>query len=485
MVAAAFSTIITGNGTTGNNVLVGGDTEINLNRTGSTFGGTAGTFNDNTIQFNNLTIGANTLTVSNNNRFVLQFAGTTTLTGNASFNAVGLLTLSGVVGENGASYGFTKLGAGTLTLSNANTYTGATTINVGTVNANNAGVVGISSALGKNSAVTIANAANTNLALGANLQIGSLAGGGTTGGNVQLAANTLTTGADNSSTAYGGVISGTGGSLTKIGTGAQTLTGINTFTGAVTIGTSTAGATTQTSRTANGGTLIAGGNGALGRNTTGAATVAVNNGGSLLLSGATTIGTTPGGVSDRVTNNAAITLGTSGGTGVGGTIGLTGTGPILEGTARSTTNGGGTTTASPFATGANTSVVGLGALTLASSSTLDFSNTVGTLVFTSLTVGNFKLNITNYSNTTANGSMVSGVDGIDDRLIFSQDQATNIANGVFNFNGSFAGVFEIPLDSGFYEVAVAPVPEPATIFGGLLTMGALGWSQRRRLRVRW
>ena len=31
-------------------------------------------------------------------------------------------------------------------------------------------------------------------------------------------------------------------------------------------------------------------------------------------------------------------------------------------------------------------------------------------------------------------------------------------------------------------LTVTPVPEPATVFGGLLLVGALGWSQRRRLR---
>ena len=43
---------------------------------------------------------------------------------------------------------------------------------------------------------------------------------------------------------------------------------------------------------------------------------------------------------------------------------------------------------------------------------------------------------------------------------------------------------EAALGNGFYEVfpGVIAVPEPATFFGGVLLVGAFGWSQRRRLR---
>ena len=54
--------------------------------------------------------------------------------------------------------------------------------------------------------------------------VGSLAGGGATGGNVTLGAGTLTTGGNNTSTAYAGNISG-GGGLIKTGSGAFTLSG--------------------------------------------------------------------------------------------------------------------------------------------------------------------------------------------------------------------------------------------------------------------
>src|SRR5204862_1069945 len=71
--------------------------------------------------------------------------------------------------------------------------------------------------------------------------IGSLAG---TGGSVVLNAG-LTTGGDNTSTAFGGVISGVG-SLTKNGTGTFTLSGANTYSGGTTVNAGTlAGSSTS------------------------------------------------------------------------------------------------------------------------------------------------------------------------------------------------------------------------------------------------
>ncbi|HLX64696.1 MAG TPA: C25 family cysteine peptidase [Planctomycetota bacterium] len=128
-----------------------------------------------------------------------------------------------------------KNGPGTLTLSAANTYTGATTINEGTLKA------GSTTAFGSNSAVTLANAPDALLDItGFNLSIGSLTGGGALGGNITLGLATLTIGGDNTSpAAYAGIISdsgtGSGGSILKTGTGTLTLTGANTYFGNTTI----------------------------------------------------------------------------------------------------------------------------------------------------------------------------------------------------------------------------------------------------------
>ncbi|MGA2259192.1 MAG: autotransporter-associated beta strand repeat-containing protein, partial [Thermoguttaceae bacterium] len=82
---------------------------------------------------------------------------------------------------------------------------------------------------------------NTTLDLSApglgNVLFGSLAdvAGSPTGHQVLLGGNTLVTGLDGTSTEFSGVISGSGGSLMKLGAGMFTLAGANTYTGATTI----------------------------------------------------------------------------------------------------------------------------------------------------------------------------------------------------------------------------------------------------------
>ncbi|MEZ5879431.1 MAG: autotransporter-associated beta strand repeat-containing protein [Nitratireductor sp.] len=155
---------------------------------------------------------------------------------------------SGVISELGGPRPIEKIGTGTLTLSAANTYTGATTITAGTLRASNG------SALGNNSAVTVAGGATLDLTTG--LAVGSLAGAG----NVTLNANSLGVGTDNTSTNFSGVISGTGG-ISKNGTGTQTFSGANTYSGNTVVNAGTLHVTgsiaSSTQIITNGGTLIA------------------------------------------------------------------------------------------------------------------------------------------------------------------------------------------------------------------------------------
>ncbi len=179
------------------------------------------------------------------------------------------------------------------------------------------------------------------------------------------------------------------------------------------------------------------------------ASITVCNGGTLLLGNAASL--------DRIGNGTGITM-------AGGTLGIapTGTGvnAIREGTGAQRVDS---------STVIGTSVVGLGALTLSASSTLDFgASGVGTLNFASIVPGAFTLNIINYTSTASGLDLnVSGIDGINDRLIFNQDISAAGFLGRISFDGRPAA--QISLDGGFYEIV--PVPEPSTwIFAGLLCL---------------
>ncbi len=148
----------------------------------------------------------------------------------------------------------TKLGAGTLLLSGANAYGGGTTISAGTLQA------GAANTLSANSSISVAGGATLDLN-GFDQSIGSLSGSG----NATLGGATLTTGGDNTSTAFSGLISGSGG-IIKTGSGTFTLSGANSYNGGTTIsagtlllsGSGTLGATSNTT-TVSGGTLNFGG----------------------------------------------------------------------------------------------------------------------------------------------------------------------------------------------------------------------------------
>jgi autotransporter-associated beta strand protein len=216
----------------GNLLLTNGGVIQNLSGTGNhtntisspiTIQGNGGsaTFTANAISGTSLMSIANVSGVSTaGNTTTLNLNGSNT----ASGNVVGILTN----GTSGGKLAIVKSGAGTWSLGLANTlntFTGGITINAGTLRATTAAG---GQALGSANAgaildLSVANTSQT---------IGSLAGGGTTGGNVTLANSiVLTLGLDNTNTSFAGVISGGTGGITKTGTGTQTLTGTNTYTG--------------------------------------------------------------------------------------------------------------------------------------------------------------------------------------------------------------------------------------------------------------
>ncbi|WP_449235455.1 Ig-like domain-containing protein [Azospirillum doebereinerae] len=156
------------------------------------------------------------------------------LSASATITSSAAATLSGVLGGSGA---LIKAGAGTLTLTAINTHSGSVDVNAGglTLTGGNS--------IGNSSAVTVAAGATLTLA-GGGETIGSLAGGGSV-----VLGYTLTTGGNDASTTFSGVISGSGNGLVKTGSGTLTLTGNSTYTGSTTI---------------SGGTLTVSGSGTVG-----------------------------------------------------------------------------------------------------------------------------------------------------------------------------------------------------------------------------
>ena len=117
------------------------------------------------------------------------------------------------------------------------------------------------SAIADNVGINLADVSGVTLDLnGVGESFGSLAGGGSNGGNVLLTAGSLVLGYDNANAVFGGAINGAStGGLTKVGGGMQTFNGALTFTGNVLIrsgnGTSggglTLGGTAQLANTIN------------------------------------------------------------------------------------------------------------------------------------------------------------------------------------------------------------------------------------------
>jgi len=126
-------------------------------------------------------------------------SGTGTLTVGSTIDAQ-----QGTVSANLAgSAGLTKTTADTVTLSGANTFSGAVAVNGGTL------VLSGGNALANTAAVTVGNVSGATLQINNNETIGSLAGGGASGGVLALGANTLTLN-QSGNTTYAGTVTGAG-----------------------------------------------------------------------------------------------------------------------------------------------------------------------------------------------------------------------------------------------------------------------------------
>ncbi len=248
--------------------------------------------------------------------------------GTLAFNLFGPQTYSGSIGGGGT---VTKAGAGTLTLSGLNTFTGATSVTAGTLDLANSlalqnstvgftagtGVITFDSTVASNSFVFGGISGNNNYAL-QNTASNAI--------NLQIGNSTSSGGSYNSATS--GVFSGPG-SLTEFGfSNTLTLTGANTYTGSTTI---------------NGGTINLGGGIATG----------------------------------SISSSSALILGGSDG---GGTLAYTRTGGVVQTFNGTTINQG----ENFITTSTGTQTLNLGAITSHAGGTVDINpNTTSTVTTTS------------------------------------------------------------------------------------------------------
>ena len=224
---------------------------------------------------------------------------TTSLQGNIVDNASLIFdqaTNGSFAGAVSGSGSLVKQGVGTLTLSGANSYTGATQINAGTL------ALAAGSSLAASSGVDLTAGSTLDLSAAGNQTLGVLGGAA---GTIDIGANTLTlNGAGNGS--FGGVISGSG-ALLKQGGGTQTLTGANLYTGGTTItgGTLALGAGGSL---AAGSAVTLGGTGTLDLSTAGNQSIADLNGasGQILLGGGSALTLDSGDFAGAIAGNGGL-----------------------------------------------------------------------------------------------------------------------------------------------------------------------------------
>ncbi len=345
-------------------------------------------------------------------------------------NATRNYTLTGSKAVAGAT-GIAKSGTGTVTLANANTFTGAVAIGAGTLRVGNAAALG-------------STAGGTSVSGGATLDLNgqsvgaepvSLAGSGigaagalvnssataaSLAGDIALAANATVGGTG--AVTLSGVVGG-GFALTKTGANAVTLSGANTFSGGLTMNSGTltlSGASTFSSTVAiNGGTVILGNGAGLGSTAGGT----IVNAGTLDLNGQA-VGAEPVGLSGTgiggngaLVNSSATPASLAGQVAIVANASVGGTGDttlsgVLLGGATLTKIGNGTLTLSGTSSHNGGIVVSGGTLKTGSNQGLGALNNVITVNSgATLDLGSAEL----FSYTTPitiNGSGVGGVGAI-------------------------------------------------------------------------
>ena len=397
-----------------------------------------------------MTINGGTLQSSNGNTFTsssvviggdFTFAGTASDVWNQSVNIGSSVrtitntttggatrTFSGTIsGAGGLTFAGVGGSGGSVVLGGANSYLGDTKVSLGKLTLTNALALQ-NSALDTSGAGVIALSGVTAPTFGGLKGSANFASVITSGYSGIVTGVTLNpgTGVTNS---YAGIIANgaTGMTLTKTGLGTQTLSGASTYSGA-----------TQVS----GGTLAIDNNNSTVARLANTSGIMVNNGGTLSLAQSGGTAST-----DRLNDSATMTL-----------------------------NGGTFNTGGLSEHGTSNNTAGLGALTLSSSSVLDLGTGASVIAFADSHTASWSGTLSIYNWT---GSLAGS--GTDE--VFLGSDTTGLTGTQLDEISFYSGAGTGALGTARILASgeIVPVPEPATIFGGLALLGLVGYRERKRI----
>ena len=341
------------------------------------------------------------------------------------------VTLANTIQDNNEGAGsIAKTGAGTLTLTGTNTYTGGTTFGAGVLNVGSTGSLGTSGTLSFTGGTLQYSAANQTDYSARFSAAANQAYSIDTNGQAVTFATALTS---------------TGGALTKLGTGTLTLTGTNTYTGATAITAGTL-ALTGTGSIASSSVVADAGTFSIAGLTNGGTSITTLSG-----AGGTTLGANTLTITNGSTTYGGVASGTGGLTVAGGTQTLSGTNTYTGATAITAgtlaLTGTGSIAASSVVADAGTfSIAGL---TNGGTSITTLSGAGGT------TLGANTLTITNGSTTY--GGVASGTGGL------------TVAGGTQTLSGTNTYTGATAITAGTLEVDGSIVSASTVSSGGTLS----------------
>lgn len=499
--------------------VTGGTLYIGINGVGIAAQGTGSS--TYSITLSGGTIGASTATVGGGWSSAANMTlGTTN--GDITFQAANAssaarnITLSGVLSGNG---GLQKTGAGNLTLSGANSYSGTTKVNAGSL------VLSNNLAL-QNSALDTSGSGNVTLSSGITTPtLGGLIGSTNlstviTGNYSLMTALSLNPGTSVTNTYSGVITNGASGmTLTKSGNGTQVLSGASTYTGSTTIsgGTLQLGNGGTTGSIANSASITIGTGATLKTNRSDSITLsqAITGAGNVEIANTSSGSTILGSNSNAYTGTTTVSSGTlqvgSSGTGTSGTGAMTvqtgstilGTG-VVQGSSFAAESGshvhaGDTTAHSSYGTLTFTPVSGSGSFDFQSGSSVilginpggvsDKLNFIGTGGQSLLFNGNLTVTASGYTPLAAETFNLIDWGNLS-TVTFASRFSAGSYSGYLLGNGDDNLGFDLPdISSSGYAwdisnfitngtIMTVVIPEPSRAL--LLMLGVAGLTTRRR-----